>query len=65
MMTKANTSSKTKKVDGGENMEEISTKVTAKQEKVERRRSIEEYVARKRWKEENEDLVDLYDTECY
>ena len=46
-------------------LEEVSTKVTEKRTKVNRRRSIEEYIAKKRWKEANEDLVDLYDAECY
>lgn len=45
--------------------EEMSTKEKARHKKVERRRSIEEYIARKRWKEENADLAELYEAEYY
>lgn len=62
MLNKSSNTSKTKNINA--NTEEMSSKAIAKQEKVDRRRSLEEYVARKRWKEENEDLADLYDTEC-
>lgn len=65
MMTKVKTKETSKKNDTTANTEEISNKPSAKQTKVDRRRSIEDYVARKRWKEENEDLADLYDAECY
>ena len=45
--------------------DEMSPKEAAKKKKVDRRRSIEEYIERKRWKEENSDLADLYEAECY
>ena len=65
MMTKVKTKEKSKKNDSTAKNEEISNKPSAKQTKVDRRRSIEDYVAKKRWKEKNEEIADLYDAECY
>ena len=45
--------------------ETMSTKELAKKKKVDRRRSIEEYVAKRKWKDENVDLEGLYDAEYF